>query len=171
MGSIWPANGVRRLDEAMSDLAQAPPQEETTLSIGKMNPSLWIVPLRRRHAGSRDSADGNWVDARVTIHAGMFEGDYAACLRSDEMAAFRRELQALLAGESNIAGYHSLEEWLGIDVTGAQLGHYRATCTARDDLGSPNQLAFSIETDRLDIESLIQAIEGWLRYLPVIGRD
>ena len=164
MGAIWPKEGTVPLYEALDDLSQMPLQEECTLSLGHMTPSLWIVPLRRTpvaHGADRDCAD-----ARVTVYAGMFHGDYLARLSSCELNQFRNAVDELLNGRHRRLKFCSAEGSVEVELAQRTPTEYTARCVVRDGLRWRSELRFEIPTDRIDIENLRDRLDGWLRHLP-----
>jgi hypothetical protein len=131
---------------------------------------LTLEPTSRSHAGAADFWDGNWLNCRVTVTAGGFRGEYVASLRSNEFVAFRRDLEKLYEVLHGQGGFHSMEEWVELQVIGDGRGHFRGTCRLRDEAGIGNLLECALEFDQSDIPEMLKGLRRIERKFPVVGK-
>jgi hypothetical protein len=144
---------------------------ECAVVIGSSGSSrLTLEPTVRTHAGATDYWDGNWLNCRVTVSAGGFRGEFVASLRTEEFVAFRRDLETLYDTLSGHGGFHSMEEWVELDLTGDGRGHFRGTCRIRDEAGVGNLLQCEVECDQSDIPEMLDSLRRIERRFPVIGK-
>lgn len=129
-----------------------------------------ISVLRSERPESDDYCDGNWVDATVRIYVGAFRGEYAAALRTDEIAELRSGLVRLNAELSGTATFASCEQWLQVRIEGDGRGHFLATCEARDAPGRGCTLHFVLAFDQTELPPLIGALDSVLAAFPVRGQ-
>jgi hypothetical protein len=131
---------------------------------------LTLEPTVRAHAGASDYWDGNWLNCRVAVAAGGFRGEYGASLRAEEFVAFRRDLETLYDALHGQGGFHSMEEWVDLNVTGDGRGHFRGTCRLRDEAGIGNLLECQVEFDQSDIPAMLKGLRRIERKFPVLGK-
>ena len=145
------------------------PMERAVVVVGTSAARIEVRPLMRSHAGATDYWDGNWIDCLITAAAGGFRAEYTACLRAEELAGFRRDLERLYEELEGRGGFKSIEEWLTIEVIGDGRGHFRGPCRLRDRAGDGNTLLFDIEFDETDIPAMIGQMRRIESDFPVVG--
>jgi hypothetical protein len=131
---------------------------------------LAITLLGRSHPTAGEYWDGNWVRAIVEVVAGGFRGEVGGDLRTDELAAFHRELFPLVESLSGSARLSTQEDWLSIVVTGDGRGHMELSCEIRDQPGVGNSLAFRLALDQTYLRSMAEQLGRAVSEYPVIGR-
>ena len=137
--------------------------------VGTSAARIEVKPLMRSHEGATDYWDGNWIDCLITAAAGGFRAEYAACLRAEELAGFRRDLERLFEELQGRGGFKSIEEGLTIEVVGDGRGHFRGPCRLRDRAGDGNTLLFDVEFDQTDIPAMIDQLRSVELDFPVVG--
>lgn len=128
-----------------------------------------LRPLFRTHPDANDFWDGNWIDCKITVRAGAFQGSYVACLRTNELAALLRDVEHAYHDLAGTISFRSMEEWVYIEMKGDGLGHFTGTCLCRDRAGGGNELRAEIEFDQTDLVTLRQQLAALLLTYPVIG--
>ena len=140
------------------------------ISIGATTGTRIILkPLVRSHADAVDYWDGNWIDSTVVVVAGDFRGEYGACLRAEEFISFRRDLERLHEELRGQGRFHSMEEWVSIDLAGDGRGHFSGICCLRDRAGDGNRLECQVEFDQSDIPAMLDDLRKIETAFPVLG--
>jgi hypothetical protein len=143
--------------------------ERAAVVVGASDARVEVKPLSRSHPGASDYWDGNWIDCLVTATAGAFRGEVAACLRAEELAGFRRDLERLYRDLEGRGGFKSMEEWLTIELVGDGRGHFKGPCRLRDRAGHGNLLLFDVELDQSEIPAMLTQLRRIEAEFPVIG--
>lgn len=141
---------------------------------GEEHNYLSVEVLARSLPQCHDFWDGNWLDTRIRVSAGVFTGHYSASLRCDEFASFLSGLRlaSLSPGAevpSHVAKFVALEEQLSIVIRGDALGHFVAQCVAVDGLGIGNRLEFELTFDQTDLPAMLNGLETITEAFPVRG--
>ncbi len=143
--------------------------ERIAVLLGTSGARLAVKPLARAHASATDYWDGNWINCLVTATAGGFRAEYTACLRAEELAGFRRDLERLHRELEGRGGFKSMEDWVTVEVVGDGRGHYRGRCRLRDRAGDGNTLLFEIAFDQTDVPAMLEQLRKIEADFPVIG--
>jgi hypothetical protein len=143
--------------------------EHTAVVVGLLGARVEVKPLVRSHPGATDYWDGNWIDCVVAATAGGFRAEYTACLRAEELAGFRRDLERLHRELEGRGGFKSMEDWLTIEVVGDGRGHFKGPCRLRDRAGNGNMLLFEVEFDQTDIPTMLEQMRRIEAHFPIIG--
>jgi len=144
--------------------------DDTKIVIGSASSAqIILAPRHRTHVGATDYWDGNWVNCTVSVRAGGFRGEYIASLRAEEFTAFRADLERLHRDLGGAGGFHSMEEWVDIAVSGDGRGHFKGLCRLRDEAGIGNLLECEVDFDQTDVPQMVEELRRIERVLPVIG--
>ena len=143
--------------------------EQLAVVVGSSGARVEVRPLMRSHAGASDYWDGNWIDCLITATAGGFRAACEACLRAEELAGFRRDLERLHRELQGRGGFKSMEDWLTIEVVGDGSGHFKGPCRLRDRAGDGNMLLFEMAFDQTDIPAMLDQMRKIESAFPVIG--
>lgn len=139
------------------------------VAVGKSGARVEVTPLVRSHLGATDDWDGDWIDCHVEAVAGGFRADYGACLRAEELAGFRRDLERLYRELAGRGGFKSMEDWLTLEVVGDGRVHFKGSCCLRDRAGDGSTLIFEIEFDQTDIPAMLEQMRKIESDFPVVG--
>jgi hypothetical protein len=133
--------------------------------------NLSIAVLGREHPRTHDYWDGNWIDTKITVSVGGFNGRVRASLRTDEIHSFNESLKVLnqnLVGEAML---DSMEHWIKLAVTAGSRGRIEISGTLRDQAVSGNVLSFELaEVDQTYLAGWISNLDDIETAYPVIGR-
>jgi hypothetical protein len=143
--------------------------DRTSVIIGSAGARIEVKPLVRSHLGATDYWDGNWIDCVITATAGGFRAEYTACLRAEELAGFRGDLERLHRDLEGRGGFKSMEEWLTIEVVGDGRGHFKGPCRLHDRAGGGNTLRFDVEFDQTEIPAMLKQLQKIGSDFPVLG--
>jgi hypothetical protein len=144
--------------------------EELALLVGSSSGAhIILLPRVRSHQGATDYWDGNWVDCTVAVRAGGFRGEYVACLRTEEFASFRADLERLHRELRGLGRFRSMEEWLDIEVSGDGRGHFKGLCRLKDRAGDGNLLECKVEFDQTDVPGMLEQLRSIEAAFPAIG--
>jgi hypothetical protein len=130
---------------------------------------ITLSPTVRSHQGTSDYWDGNWVQCNVSVRAGGFRGEYVACLRTDEFVSFRADLERLYRDLRGTGGFHSMEEWVDIEVRGDGRGHFTGLCRLKDRAGDGNLLECEVEFDQTDVPAMLEQLRKIEAAFSVMG--
>lgn len=125
-----------------------------------------IVVLRR---DSHDAGDGRWLLMQVSVRAGQWIGKFKACVRTEELVAFRQRLESLHKSPGRVANCGSLENWLALQLTVAGPGRILVQGAAIDECGTGKLLKFNFEIDQSDLPAIIAQLQTIEQKLPVRG--
>ena len=124
----------------------------------------------RRHPGSTDFWDANWLDGTTEVAAGAFRGRFDCLIRADELEQLHRQLVPLyetLSGEAVLA---NLEDWLHIRMTGDGRGHVEVRFRLRDEPGCGNSLEGRLDLDQSFLPALLRQLASVQEAFPVMCR-
>jgi len=143
--------------------------EKIGFILGKENSDyLQILVDNYAYPDSNDFWDGNWINVRIVIRVGAFNGSYKAQLRNVDFLDFNNELKNLYQNLDGFANFHCLEDYLQIKIKGDSLGHFSADCIATDNPGIyGNKLEFTLEFDQTEIHSMTKMIDDLLNEFPI----
>ncbi len=117
-----------------------------------------------------DYWDGNWLSVRINIKVGGFTGNYGAQLRNTDFIDFKKDLEKIYSNLEGQALFHSMEDYLQINISGDGLGHFKADCMATDDPGiDGNKLAFILAFDQTEIYDMTKMIDKIIENFPLRG--
>ena len=146
--------------------------DDTTVVVGVGSGArITLRPRARSHQGAKDYWDGNWIDCTVLVRAGAFRGEYVACLRSEEFAGFRADLERLYRDLRGKGGFHSMEEWVDIELEGDGLGHFTGLCRLKDRAGDGKLLECQLTFDQTDVPEMIGQLRWIDQAFPVVGTE
>ena len=144
--------------------------DEPLLVVGSgRGAQISLRPMIRTQGGATDYWDGNWIDCAIAVHAGGFRGEYVACLRTNEFATFQADLERLYRELAGSGGFHSMEEWVDIQLTGDGRGHFAGLCRLKDRAGDGNVLECEVEFDQTDVPAMLEQLRRIADQFPVIG--
>ncbi len=83
---------------------------------------------------------------------------------------FRDQLRSLYKSLSGRAEFHTMEEWLGLQIAGSKTGHIEVKGFLRDDPGIGNRLGFRLDLDQTYLPDVLPALDEVTRAYPVIGK-
>ena len=130
---------------------------------------LRIEPLKWSHPNAEMDWDKNWITVTLYVKAGAFHGEFGADFMTIDFINFRNELIKLYDNLNGIARFHTLEEQIGIQITGDGFGHLTAECFAMDYSGIGNKLQFEIDFDQSYIPIILKQLEVITSKFPKIG--
>ncbi len=118
--------------------------------------------------GDRSGSDADWLVAWVELRVGdrveaRIKND--ACLRGEELAGFRDELLALLAGRSQSAELVTLEEMVTLEIERSE--EQFALSGAITDHGSLDFDFDRVTIDRAGLERVVMELDALLDRFPV----
>jgi hypothetical protein len=129
---------------------------------------LKLLILNYANPNSNDFWDGNWLNVKILIKVGGFNGDYNAQLRNINFLDLKKGLENLYNKLDGFAEFHCIEDYLGIKIKGDGLGHFTADCFAIDYPGIyGNKLKFSLEFDQTEISELTKMIDLIIEKYPI----
>ncbi len=147
--------------------------EKVIFVLGKKSSDyLQIETTNYSYPDSNDFWDGNWINARIEIKVGGFQGDYKAQLRNVDFLDFRDGLERLYNKLDGFTNFYCLEDYLKIEVKGDGLGHFSADCIANDNPGIyGNCLEFTLEFDQTEIHGLTTMLDDILKEFPIKDKE
>jgi len=139
------------------------------LLIKGYNGSVEIEVSRYERPEAKDPSDANWLSTTVDVRVGPFTGHYAATLTTYDFAAFRTELEALLAGKIVKAVFAGDEGWLRLEITIGPCGSGKVNGEASCNQGVKSKLSFSFETDQTFMAETLRSLMIIVKTFPVKG--
>lgn len=131
---------------------------------------LTIRVLGREHPGATDFGDGNRLTASIEFALGQFSGTVAACLRSEELEAFRVALSELYSSGPGEASLTSTEDWLTLSVSRGEAHRVRVHGVLAGRAGAGDRLSFEFDgPDRSHLSRVVDGFEQILDAFPVVG--
>ena len=107
------------------------------------------------------------LDAKITIKACTFHGQYSAEFMSMDFFTFRQQLVSLIYDLGKTATFKGIEGYLKIDVDIEPDGYINVRIKACDVPGIGGELSFGISLEKSDIENLVQQLDNILELYPV----
>ncbi len=114
-----------------------------------------------------DYHDDNWLRARITVFAGAFSGSYDAALLTDELVAFRDQLETVHRSLQGEAKFSTLEDQLWLRLSANGRGGIVVRGTATDVAGTGNRLEFQLELDQTHVQHTLTDLSTVVVAFPV----
>ena len=127
-----------------------------------------IEPINRIHYNSQHISDENWINTKIVVKAGVFNGEYLSYIMTSDFEHFKHELKNLYNNLSGTALFCPLEEQLKLSIKGDGIGHFNVDCKAQDQAGVGNLLLFDLNFDQTMIPTLISQLEIITEAFPII---
>ena len=89
-------------------------------------------------------------------------------VRAEEFVAFRDEVAALQQSVRGHAAFHTMEEWLRVEMRGDGRGHIGMRGFVRDP-ESTNQLNFNLDLDQTFLPDILAGLDAMVKSFPVVG--
>jgi hypothetical protein len=116
--------------------------------------------------------DRNWIDTNIEVNVSPFRGKYRASLMTVDFEKFKQELKRIYKDLNGVTMFDSLEGDIEIKINGDGLGHFTASCIARDTTTPDgSQLEFSLTFDQTQIPGLINQLDEITKQFPIIGDE
>lgn len=131
-------------------------------------PGLRIRPVKRSHPEATDHWDGNWLACVVAVR-GALAREVAVDLRTNELRAFRNELQALADDPSRTATFDTMEQWLEIEIVANDRGRLSAKCAVSSAPGMGSAVRFTLELEHADLAEMTRQLDAIVAAYPVVG--
>lgn len=120
--------------------------------------------------GSLDEWDGNWLRCTAAVHAGAFRGTVDGLLRNEDLARFLPALESLAGQLRGEATFDTLEDWIGIHLTGDGRGQIELRGRLIDMSEPGNALDFRLALDQTYLAPLIAQLRTAADRFPIVGR-
>jgi hypothetical protein len=134
---------------------------------GESRDRIEVEVLGYERAPVGDYHDDNWLKVRVSISAGAFSGQYHAAFLTDELVAFRDELDTLYRSMRGDAKFSTLEKQLTLHISGNGRGEIYVRGAAVDVAGSGNRLEFALELDQTHVQHTLNQLSVVISAFPV----
>jgi hypothetical protein len=151
-------------DQPEQQNAGADMNDEPDVRLGAL--SLW--GRSRQFDASDDYWDGNWIDVRARIDApGARVETSGPWLRSDEIAAFTKELAALHRDLKGSAELHCMEQVLNVKMVCGVRGEIDVSIELTPDHSQSHRFEFVL--DQSYLEATLAGCRQLLERFPVKG--
>ena len=111
--------------------------------------------------------DDNWLNVEIRVCAGGFRGKAAATIITSELEKFLSELRPLYEKLDGVAEFMTMEEQLGLRLTGDGKGHIELRGEVADQAGIGNRLHFNLRFDQSQLQKSIRELELVVETFPV----
>ena len=126
--------------------------------------------MRRENPEADDYWDANWLVTSIELVVGEIRARVTAHLRSDDLRAFREDLEQLDWLAKREARLESLEGWLTLRIMATATG-LAVEGELVDQPGIGNRVSFTIGSDLAlaDITPTIRALRAIETRFPIVG--
>jgi hypothetical protein len=124
-----------------------------------------VLDYERKPVG--EYYDDNWLNVEIRIHAGGFRGKVAATILTGELEKFLSELKPLYEKLIGDAKFTTMEEQLGLRLSGDGKGHIELRGEIADQAGIGNRLFFNLRFDQSQLKKSISELELITETFPV----
>lgn len=131
--------------------------------------SLRLVVDGRAHPEAADYWDGNWLTSTAEVSTGSFRGSLGGIIRSDELADFLRQIEALYQRLDGEAVFRTMEGWISFRLTTNRQGQVEVRGRLVDELVNGNALEFALFFDQTFLPPTIAQLREATKQFPVIG--
>jgi hypothetical protein len=111
--------------------------------------------------------DDNWLRVDIRVRAGGFRGMVSATIITSELAEFLSELRPLVETLVGSAEFATIEEQLGLRLTGDGRGNVELRGEVSDQAGGGNRLHFTLQFDQSHLRASIHELERVTLEFPV----
>ena len=113
-----------------------------------------------------ETYDDNWLRVEVRVAIGGFTGKAKCAIQTSELASFADELKGLFETLKGTAKFETLEDQLGLTLTGDGRGHIDLKGHLVDQAGIGNQLNFKLTLDQSDLGNSLRELESVVSTYP-----
>lgn len=110
--------------------------------------------------------DDNWLTVEIRVWAGGFRGSTSASLLTHELNQFLPPLRSLYESLAGTAEFKTMEEQLGLRLSGDGQGHIALSGEIYDQPGIGNRLQFSLSLDQTLLAKSIRELEQVVAAFP-----
>ena len=142
---------------------------ETYFEIFDGSNRIRVEPFKVTTYDSAIDWDLNWIKTRITIKAGVFNGQYIADFMTTDFELLKRDLKRLYKDLHGEAKFEPLEGQLILHLLADGLGHFEVTCIAQDQPGFGARISFKLHIDQSDLPGLIDEIDKITKAFPMVG--
>jgi hypothetical protein len=103
-------------------------------------------------------SDREWLHCQVELRVGAFSAAYQTNVRAVEFKQFREELAPVYESLIGRAEFQPLEQGVCLAIVGDGLGHFVATCKARDDPAFGSSLRFELRFDQTYLPEILRGL-------------
>lgn len=133
------------------------------ITIGTEKQFVKIQVAGKTYPDSMDRWDGGWLNSKINLLLGSFNGIFNANLRIDEFKNFLKDVERLNKTLKGQATYQSMEDWLIIEIENVDsLGNLSASIVAKDSLEGNNKISGTIMLDQTYLKTIIAEIKAML---------
>jgi hypothetical protein len=124
-----------------------------------------VLDYERKPVG--EYSDDNWLNVKIRVYAGGFRGKASAAIITSELEKFLSELKPLYEKLVGEAKFTTLEEQLGLRLSGDGKGHIELRGEVADQAGIGNRLFFNLRFDQTQLKQSISDLELIVETFPV----
>lgn len=144
--------------------------EELKFEIKSGNDYVRIFAIGLTYPNAETDWEKNYIESRIEINAYPFNGIYKATLFAVDFEKFKQGLDRIYNDLSGVTLFDCLENDIEIKVKGDGLGHFSASCKAKDTTTQGgNELSFNLNFDQTQIPELINQLEEITKAFPTVG--
>lgn len=140
------------------------------IKIGDERNYLSLNVLYRNYAECDDYWDGNWLTTEINIQIGAWKGKYQAQLRAEEALFLKEEFDKLYEKLNYHFEFKPVEPWIKLNIIGNKFGQIDIQGNARDEIGTGNELIFSLKIDQTYLQGIISSLKEVNEKYPVRGQ-
>ena len=145
------------------------PNSETYFGLKDGGDFVRIEPLQAVKYDSDLNWDRNWINTKVFVKAGAFNGEYVADFMTTDFELFKRAIKELNNNFTGEAKFEPLERQLILQIKGDGLGHFKVNGITEDQPGYGNKLSFCLSFDQTILTSLIDKLDNITKAFPISG--
>jgi hypothetical protein len=131
-----------------------------------------LIRVETYQAITHDSAidwDLNWIKTRITIRAGVFNGQYIADFLTTDFELLKRDLKKLYKDLNGAAKFEPREGQLKLNFLADGLGHFEIKCIAQEEISFGARISFELHIDQTELPRLIYELDKITKAFPILG--
>ena len=119
----------------------------TLTLLGELGRKLVIAVQGFERDAAQNPSDANWLRCSAEVEQGAFRGNVDASFTTNDFARFLSEMDRVIAGESAVASFDTMEEALAFRVEVDRAGRATVVGKLREVEAGGAELSFNFESD------------------------
>jgi hypothetical protein len=128
-----------------------------------------VEAISLEHQNSPYYYDNNWINSKVYIKCGQFQGQFTAQFQTVDFESFKQELKKLYADLKSTAHFTPIEHQLELIVTGDGTGHLEMQVIAKDNVSDGAELQYTMTLDQTLLKPVIDQLQSITERFPISG--
>ena len=140
--------------------------EEVYFEISDSGNYVILKPIRLSYPESDDSWDQKWIQIKMELKGGCFQGVHIAEFMTDDFRNLKLQISKLYNNLNGSFDFNDLERNLELRMRGDGIGHFDVQVSASDNSVYNGTLTFTMQFDQTQIPGMVNQLEKIIAKYP-----